>query len=190
MKNDISVEITTFREESVYTDSRHPDRVVYVSDIRRDLARRDFTINAMAYNPYHAEVFIDPFSGRKDLENRIIRAVGSPVERFNEDPLRIMRGLRLAAQLNFEIHQETLEAMRACYRDLNKVSAERLRTELDRLLLSPHPDKGLLLLDELGILSLLLQVNDARLYVQRTQIIKSIQPYLIYLCRPLVPLVF
>ena len=110
------------------------DRVVYVSDIRRD-ARRDFTINAMAYNPYHAEVFIDPFSGRKDLENRIIRAVGSPVERFNEDPLRIMRGLRLAAQLNFEI-QETLEAMRACYRDLNKVSAERLRTELDRLLLS------------------------------------------------------
>ena len=116
MKNDISVEITTFREESVYTDSRHPDRVVYVSDIRRDLSRRDFTINAMAYNPYHAEVFIDPFSGRKDLENRIIRAVGSPVERFNEDPLRIMRGLRLAAQLNFEIHQETLEAMRACYR--------------------------------------------------------------------------
>ncbi|HHU78540.1 MAG: CCA tRNA nucleotidyltransferase [Caldicoprobacterales bacterium] len=180
MKNDISVEITTFREESVYTDSRHPDRVVYVSDIRRDLARRDFTINAMAYNPYHAEVFIDPFSGRKDLENRIIRAVGSPVERFNEDPLRIMRGLRLAAQLNFEIHQETLEAMRACYRDLNKVSAERLRTELDRLLLSPHPDKGLLLLDELGILSLLLQVKDARLDVQRTQIIKSIQPYLIY----------
>ena len=91
-ENDISVEITTFREESVYTDSRHPDRVVYVSDIPRDLARRDFTINAMAYNPYHAEVFIDPFSGRKDLENRIIRAVGSPVERFNEDPLRIMRG--------------------------------------------------------------------------------------------------
>jgi tRNA nucleotidyltransferase (CCA-adding enzyme) len=155
-----AVEITTFRKDSAYSDSRHPDHVTYISDICQDLARRDFTINAMAYNPYISDGLVDPFGGRKDLQNRVIRAVGNPVERFTEDPLRIMRGIRFSAQLGFEIEWETKQAMKTCYHLLSKVAAERLRSELDNLLLSANPDKGLLLLQETGILACMFMFKD------------------------------
>lgn len=188
--DNVLIEITTFRKESDYSDSRHPDQVAFVSDIHKDLARRDFTINAMAYNPYESSGLIDPFMGREDLQNRLIRAVGNPVERFTEDPLRIMRGIRFSAELNFEIHNETRKAMKACCPLLQKVSAERLRSEWDSLLLAPHPDKGLLLLQETGALTFLLYVRKRMtkdglkphliLNKQSAQMIKRITPNLVY----------
>ena len=124
----------------------------------------------MAYNPYESSGLIDPFMGREDLQNRLIRAVGNPVERFTEDPLRIMRGIRFSAQLNFEIHNETRKAMKACCPLLQKVSAERLRSEWDSLLLAPHPDKGLLLQEtELTFL----------LYVRKRMTKDGLKPHLI-----------
>lgn len=153
--DNMNIEITTFRQETLYSDSRHPDKVSFVSDINLDLSRRDFTINAMAWNPLLSSDLIDPFKGKEDLERRIIRTVGSPYERFAEDPLRIMRGIRFSAQLDFEIHEETKKAMIICSEQLRKVSAERNRDELDKLLLSPHPEKGVLELQETGALSTL-----------------------------------
>ncbi|NLC44747.1 MAG: hypothetical protein GX783_10775 [Clostridiales bacterium] len=151
----MNIEITTFRQETLYSDSRHPDKVSFVTDINLDLSRRDFTINAMAWNPFQTSNFIDPFKGKEDLNQRIIRTVGSPYERFAEDPLRIMRGIRFSAQLNFQINEETKKAMTLCSKELHKVSAERIRDELNKILLSPHPDKGLLELQETGTLSIL-----------------------------------
>ncbi|HCS75315.1 MAG TPA: hypothetical protein DIW17_15745 [Clostridiales bacterium] len=151
----MNMEITTFRQESLYSDARHPDDVSFVSDINLDLSRRDFTINAMAWNPFQSSALIDPFHGRKDLRRKIIRTVGSPYERFAEDPLRIMRGIRFSAQLDFKIDEETKKAMAACSEKLRKVSAERTQDELNKLLLSPHPDKGLLQLEVSVVLSIL-----------------------------------
>lgn len=156
----MNVEITTFRQETLYSDSRHPDKVSFVSDINLDLSRRDFTINAMAYNPFLSSDLIDPFKGKEDLNRRILRTVGSPYERFGEDPLRIMRGIRFSAQLDFEIHVETKKAMTSCSEELRKVSAERIRDELDKLLLSTHPDKGLLELQETGAITIILPPKD------------------------------
>ena len=102
-------EITTFRTEGTYTDGRHPDEVHFVPDVREDLARRDFTINAMAYNPRKG--LVDLFEGQKDLENKVIRCVGDPLERFTEDALRIMRAVRFSAQLGFSLEEETRKAL-------------------------------------------------------------------------------
>jgi tRNA nucleotidyltransferase (CCA-adding enzyme) len=151
----IKMEITTFRQEALYSDSRHPDKVSFVSDINLDLSRRDFTINAMAWNPLKSSALIDPFQGKEDLNKRIIRTVGSPYERFSEDPLRIMRGVRFSAQLNFEIHEDTRKAMITCSEALRKVSAERINVELNKLLLSLYPQKGLLELQATGALTIL-----------------------------------
>ncbi len=153
--DNMNIEITTFRQETLYSDNRHPDKVSFVSDINLDLSRRDFTINAMAFNPFQSSGLIDPFKGKEDLTQKIIRTVGSPYERFAEDPLRIMRGIRFSAQLDFEIHEETKKAMSACSEELRKVSSERIRDELNKLLLSPDPDNGLLQLQETGTLSIL-----------------------------------
>ena len=164
----LSMEITTFRKESGYSDNRHPDEVAFVSDLESDLSRRDFTINAMAYNPFVDTGLIDPFHGKDDLRKRIIRTVGVPRERFQEDPLRMLRGIRFAAQLDFELEEETRKAISECRAWLRRVSRERLREELVRLLLSPRPDKGLLLLQETGILPILLYVgNDAETATDR-----------------------
>ncbi|WZL77721.1 hypothetical protein QBE55_09145 [Eubacteriales bacterium mix99] len=152
----LSVEITTFRRESGYSDNRHPDHVTFVPDLESDLSRRDFTINAMAYNPFLASGLIDPFHGKEDLEQKRIRTVGDPQERFREDPLRVLRAIRLAAQLDFELMEETERAIAECRTWLNRISRERMREELVRLLLSPHPDKGVRLLQQTGILPILL----------------------------------
>ncbi|NLC40449.1 MAG: hypothetical protein GX763_05985 [Clostridiaceae bacterium] len=128
----LHLEITTFRVESSYSDARHPDRVKFTSSIKEDLARRDLTINAMAWHPQRG--ILDPFDGKKDLEAGILRAVGLPEERFREDALRILRTLRLAAELAFVIEEATEQALIATRNRLTLVSAERLYVEFARLL--------------------------------------------------------
>ena len=130
-------ETTTFRTEGAYTDGRHPDEVHFVPDVRQDLARRDFTINAMAYND--AEELIDPFGGQQDLQQGILRAVGDPATRFEEDALRILRLYRFAARFGFAIDPPTGQAARALCAHLDCVSVERIEEELSKLLAAPAP---------------------------------------------------
>ena len=131
-------EVTTYRIDEDYIDGRHPNKVTFTNLLSEDLKRRDFTINAIAYNPTAG--LIDLFSGQSDLENKIIRCVGNPTLRFEEDALRILRALRFSAQLNFTIHEETLDAITNCSHLLTKISAERIHTELTKLLVSNHPE--------------------------------------------------
>ena len=134
-------ETTTFRTEGAYSDGRHPDSVAFVPDVREDLARRDFTINAMAYSA--EEGLIDPFGGQADLQSGILRAVGVPHQRFTEDALRILRALRFTAKLGFTLEPATAAAALAARDTLRTVSAERLYAELDGLLLAPGAGKTL-----------------------------------------------
>lgn len=126
------LEITTMRIDGEYTDSRRPDSVMFTEDICKDLSRRDFTVNAMAYNPQSG--LVDPFGGRQDIENKIIRCVGNPDKRFGEDALRIIRALRFASVLDFEIEAETSESIRRNAPLLENVANERIRVELLKLL--------------------------------------------------------
>lgn len=137
VEDGMTIEVTTFRRESGYGDSRHPDAVTFDTDLTGDLARRDFTVNAMALGE-DLEI-IDPFDGQTDLERKLIRAVGDPIVRFSEDALRILRGVRFAAQLGFTIEVETEAAMEACAHLVDKVSAERIKTEVEKTLLSLQP---------------------------------------------------
>ena len=130
-------ETTTFRTEGSYTDGRHPDEVQFVPDVREDLARRDFTINAMAYNA--AEGLVDPFGGQKDLQNGLLRAVGEPPQRFTEDALRILRLYRFAARFGFALDTATARAARQLAPHLDCISAERIQEELAKLLAAPQP---------------------------------------------------
>ena len=130
-------ETTTFRTEGSYTDGRHPDAVQFVPDVREDLARRDFTINAMAYN--EAEGLVDPFGGQADLQNGLLRAVGEPQQRFTEDALRILRLYRFAARFGFALDTATARAARQLAPHLDCISAERIQEELAKLLAAPQP---------------------------------------------------
>ena len=130
-------EITTFRTEGTYTDGRHPDEVHFVPDVREDLARRDFTINAMAYN--EKEGLVDPFGGQADLQSGILRAVGVPHQRFTEDALRILRLYRFAARFGFSIDPPTAQAAQKLCAHLDCVSVERIEEELAKLLSAPAP---------------------------------------------------
>ena len=125
-------EVTTFRIDGDYTDHRHPDSVIFVDDLTRDLARRDFTVNAMAWSPDAG--LQDPFGGQQDLSAKIIRCVGEPEQRFDEDALRILRALRFAAVYDFEIESSTASALRKMAPDLKRIAGERIREELLRLL--------------------------------------------------------
>ena len=140
-------EITTFRTEGTYTDGRHPDEVHFVPDVREDLARRDLTINAMAYN--EKEGLVDPFGGQADLQSGIVRAVGVPRQRFTEDALRILRLYRFAARFGFAIDPSTAQAAQELCAHLDCVSVERIEEELAKLLSAPAPaaylDKEILL---------------------------------------------
>lgn len=127
-------EITTFRYDGDYSDNRRPDSVEFTNDIVEDLKRRDFTMNAIAYNPHNG--FVDPFNGAEDIENKIIRCVGSPSVRFHEDGLRILRAMRFAAQLGFDIEDNTSLAMRNSKHLLDNMSAERVQGELVKILKS------------------------------------------------------
>lgn len=135
------LEITTYRTDGTYSDARHPDQVTFVRSIREDLARRDFTCNAMAYHPDTG--LYDPFSGQKDLKNKLLRAVGTPEKRFREDALRILRGLRFSGQLGFDIEPLTLKAMVSIKGRLNLVAVERIAKEVNLLLLGDYADQAL-----------------------------------------------
>lgn len=144
------VEITTYRTESKYTDKRHPDEIKFAQKLEDDLKRRDFTINAIAMNK--AGQIADPFEGQEDLKKKVVRAVGQPEERFGEDALRMMRAVRLASQLGFIIEPGTLEAIKKHSYQLKKISTERIRDELIKIINSPRAHEGIELLRESGLL--------------------------------------
>ena len=134
-----SFEVTTYRIDGEYTDHRHPNEVSFTGSLREDLARRDFTINAMAYHMERG--IIDPFSGQADLEKKIVRAVGRAEDRFREDALRMMRGIRFSAQLDFALDEEAFSGICKLKESLSNVSKERIAVELWKLLASTHPEK-------------------------------------------------
>ncbi len=140
--DNLSFEVTTFRTDGTYTDSRHPDEVVFVTNLKDDLARRDFTINAMAYN--NKSGLVDYFEGRKDLEKGLIRCVGNPKERFSEDALRMMRALRFSAVYGLKIDDSTSDTIHAQKKKLTQIAAERIRVELNKLICGKHCKKVLL----------------------------------------------
>jgi putative nucleotidyltransferase with HDIG domain len=148
------VEITTFRSETGYSDCRRPDKVFWGKTIEGDLKRRDFTINAMALSAKLK--LIDPFGGQADLKAKLVRAVGDPDQRFNEDALRLLRAIRLASQLGFLIEPETLTAIVKNSPLINQISAERIRDELLKIIASPFPKEGIQLLFNAGLLDQLL----------------------------------
>lgn len=144
-------EVTTYRSEGRYSDNRHPDSIKFEKDLKKDLARRDFTINAIAYNLLTDES-IDPFDGRTDIQERKIRAVGNAEERFREDPLRIMRMCRFASQLGFDVEEQTYSASRNLSVFISKISYERIRDELLKLLTGDYVLKRLDLMMKTGLM--------------------------------------
>ena len=159
-----SFEVTTYRIDGAYEDSRHPKEVQFTNRLEEDLRRRDFTINAMAYNDQVR--LVDVFGGMQDLNHHLIRCVGDPRERFSEDALRILRAVRFSAQLNFPIEEETAEAVRELAPTLENISAERIQAELVKLLVSAHPER---IQDayELGITRIILPEWDAMAGVEQ-----------------------
>jgi len=151
-----NAEVTTFRTETGYSDGRRPDKVEYTSSIEEDLSRRDFTMNAIAMRLPGGEI-VDPFDGTKDIKNKIIRCVGNASQRFNEDGLRTLRAVRFAAQLGFEIEENTLTAIPNALSVSAKVSHERVRDELDKILASPLPSRAFRLMEKTGLLHLFLE---------------------------------
>jgi poly(A) polymerase len=145
------VQVATYRSESSYRDGRHPDEVRFETDVRADLARRDFTINALLEDPFTGEV-VDHVGGLQDLEARRIRAIGDPRRRFSEDHLRMLRAVRFAAELGFEIEPATFAAIRELAPAILRISAERIRDELTRILTGNAPRRGFELLDQTGLL--------------------------------------
>ena len=175
-------EVTTYRIDGKYEDSRHPSEVTFTKSLTEDMKRRDFTINAMAYN--EEEGLIDRFGGLEDIKAKVIRCVGNPKERFSEDALRIMRAVRFSAQLDYSIESKTREAITELAGTLTKISAERIQTELVKLLLSDHPER-LMTAYELGITKVILpefdrcmdtpQNNPHHMYNVGEHIMKSVQ---------------
>lgn len=144
-------EVTTYRTESEYIDNRHPEKVEFVKNIKEDLSRRDFTINAFAYN--HKKGLLDFFEGKSDLKNKIIRAVGNSDIRFNEDALRMLRAIRFSSQLDFDIAKDTLSNIEKNNLLINNISFERIRDEISKILISNNPRKGLILLKNTELLT-------------------------------------
>jgi len=152
MISKVGYEVTTFRVDGKYEDGRHPKEVQFTGNLKKDLERRDFTINAMAYSDRTG--IVDEFDGITDLNNKIIRCVGNATERFTEDALRILRAVRFSAQLDFDIEDETYEAVKELRETLEKISRERIRTELEKLLESGHAEK-ISLLYETGLIDVI-----------------------------------
>lgn len=150
---DQEFEVTTFRKESGYSDKRHPDKILFTKDIRKDLKRRDFTINAMAYRKNE---LIDPFGGRDDLDKKIIRAVGDPQKRIEEDALRSLRAVRFAAKLGFSLDYSLKKAIKNQAADIKDISAERIQDELNKILMTERREEALRLMEELDLLSYIL----------------------------------
>ncbi|WP_300347169.1 CCA tRNA nucleotidyltransferase [Clostridium sp.] len=148
-------EVTTYRVDGEYEDNRKPKDVKFVSNIEEDLSRRDFTINAMAYNKTLG--FKDYFHGKDDLERNLIKCVGEPDKRFSEDALRMLRAIRFSCQLNFKIEEETLKSIKRNFKLIKNISMERIQSEFTKIILSPNPDKGLMLLRKLGFSDILVK---------------------------------
>lgn len=151
-------EITPYRKEIGYSDHRHPDKIIWGKTLNEDLARRDFTVNAIATD---GKTLVDPFDGQKDIETKIIRAVGKPDERFKEDALRLLRAVRIASELGFLIEPTTADAIRTNTSLLQTISAERIHDELLKLLAAPFASDGILLMKNTGLLKQLLPEIDA-----------------------------
>lgn len=164
-------EVTTYRIDGIYEDGRHPKEVTFTNKLVEDLKRRDFTINAMAY--CDSAGIVDEFDGLRDLEKGIIRAVGNAKERFTEDALRILRALRFAAQLNYEIESDTIDAIKELKDNLKMISAERIRVEITKLLMSDHPEK-LKDVYEYGVSCVVLPQFDAYSEREREAVITSL----------------
>ena len=160
LRGDYRFETTTFRRDGAYTDARHPDSVTYSGDIHDDLSRRDFTVNALAWNLIQHR-FLDPHDGLGDLKRKIIRAVGTPGERFAEDALRPIRACRFASQLEFTVESGTLAALGAVPEGVRRLSAERVWDELGKILGSPKPSIALGLFRDTGLLGIILPELDA-----------------------------
>ncbi|MEK7621650.1 MAG: CCA tRNA nucleotidyltransferase [Patescibacteria group bacterium] len=146
-----NIEVTPFRQEAKYSDKRHPDKVTFGHTIEEDLARRDFTINALAYELAKGQI-IDLYGGQADVKDKVVRAVGQASDRFDEDPLRIMRGVRLATELGFMINHETLEAMQNKANLLSFIAIERIRDEFSRIVMSDNLMSGLVILYKIDAL--------------------------------------
>lgn len=146
-----NVEITTYRMDINYSDKRHPDKIKFTSSLKEDLARRDFTINAMAMAIDGC--IIDPFNGQKDLKNKLVRAAGDANERFNEDALRMLRAIRFAVQLGFKIEEATFKAIKKISSLLEKISKERIRDEFIKMILSDRPDEAILKLRDTNLIN-------------------------------------
>ncbi len=167
LRNHIGYEVTTYRIDGVYEDSRHPKEVTFTANLKEDLLRRDFTINAMAYND--KDGLVDMYGGLDDIKNGIIRCVGVAKERFTEDALRMMRAVRFSAQLGYEIEENTSNAITELHPNLKNISAERINTELTKLLVSDHPD-FLRKAYELGITSVVLPEFDECMRLEQKHI--------------------
>ncbi len=165
-----ALEVTTYRGEAEYSDGRHPDSVTFLDRIEDDLARRDFTVNAMAWSPLHDDLR-DPFSGRQDLLDRRLRAVGDPEKRFAEDGLRPLRAVRFAAVLDFEIEARTLGAIPGALPVYQRVAVERLAQELGKLLLGVRVDRGLALLASSGLWQRLAPPGHRSLFEDRAPLV-------------------
>lgn len=160
-------EVTTYRIDGEYEDGRHPNAVEFSVSLLDDLKRRDFTINAMAYNPKTG--IVDEFGGMEDLNSGIIRCVGDPIDRFSEDALRMMRAIRFSAQLGFTIEERTYSAIHKLAANINKVSRERIHVELNKTLLSNHPD-SVIMMYKTGLTKQMLPALDRVLSGRRSQI--------------------
>lgn len=154
----LPIEITTFRSEQDYVDGRRPEKVSFEKDIKADLSRRDFTVNAMAYND--KDGLIDLFGAKIDIEDKIIRCVGNPRQRFKEDKLRMLRAVRFASTFNFGIEDETFDAIKEYSQDIEEISLERINLELSKMLLVQKPSQSIKLLRKTGLLKVILPVID------------------------------
>lgn len=188
-----TIEVTTYRNEGIYSDKRRPDEVRFTKNIEDDLKRRDFTINSIAFLPELTDkgridvsrgTFIDPFHGKQDLEKKTVKAVGNPHERFNEDALRSMRAVRIASVLNFSIDPTTQEAITAHAFELTHIAEERIRDEFIKLISSPHPMAGMFLMERLAILehivpeftpTFLMEQNKAHAFTVWEHLLRSLQ---------------
>lgn len=150
-------EITPFRTESDYSDSRHPEKIEWAKTIEEDLSRRDFTINAIAYD---GKNIVDPYNGQKDLKNKLIKTVGDPDRRFGEDALRLLRGIRFTSELGFLIEDKTRQSIQKNASLITKISWERIRDEFFKILTSDHPAEGVLFLKNTGLLTYVLPEVD------------------------------
>lgn len=147
---DMNIEVTTYRHDGPYVDGRRPEYIEYLDDIVADLARRDFTVNAMAFDPATGEL-VDPYGGAYDIERRLIRCVGDPAHRFSEDKLRMLRAVRFAATLGFDVDTSIVDSARKLAPEIEQVSVERITDELMKTMHAPKPGAALVLMEEMGL---------------------------------------